>query len=197
MTREGNQDVLLMNSESCSGLCACKWDHEDKDRAETAILASLQALRVFCWGQNWWEEWHLGAHGRPPPPRCPVCLLSKQALYAGVDRGGPQWHREGEGVFIISRTFQYLALPTCLDLYKAGMLWKYHQLGCWYLLIYSDICEVCRQSFLKLRLSDNSEVLLNHSPEEIYQLFTVGKSELALPSPNLNHQPKIWKEQEL
>lgn len=51
--------------------CACKWDHEDQDRAETAILASLQALRVFCWGQNWmgrmapWCTWAPSASSMP------------------------------------------------------------------------------------------------------------------------------------
>ena len=68
------------------------------------------------------------------------CVYLASRLCMEVDRGGPQTQEKGEGwVFIISRTFQHLALPTSLDLTKAGILWKHHQLGRWYLLIYSDI----------------------------------------------------------
>lgn len=162
-------------------------------QAETAILASLQALRVFCWGQNWmWEEWHLGAHGRPPLPRCPVCLLSKQALYGGGQRRSSGHRRRRRLGFIISRTFQYL--PSTVWSQQRGCYGNIISLDAVYLLIYSDIREVCQTAPSKLKVLTTCEVLLNHSPEEIiYQLFTVGVRTLLFQAQSEIHQPKIWK----
>lgn len=149
MTREGNQDVLLMNSESCSDLCMQmrSWGQGQGRNGNSSISPGPESLLLGpeLDGKNGTSV-HMGAL-RFLDAQC-VYLASR--LCMEVDRGGPQTQEKGEGwVFIISRTFQYLALPTCLDLTKAGMLWKYHQLGCWYLLIYSDICEVCQTVFPK------------------------------------------------
>ena len=121
--------------------CACKWDHEDRQPGQgrngnSSIPPGPGSLLLGpeLDGKNGTSV-NMGSLLFLDAP----CVYLASRLCMEVNRGGPQTQK-GEGwVFIISRTFQHLVLPTCLDLTKAGILWKHHQLGLWYLLIYSDI----------------------------------------------------------
>ena len=109
-----------------------------------------------------------------PPLRHTVCPLSKQALCGGRQKRYPLlMGKERCWAFIISRTFQHFDPSHLLGSHRS---WDPVETSAAWTLQFSHFhwqhLKSVSQFFLTLRLSDNSGVLLNPSPEGIYHLFS-------------------------